>query len=57
MRAHASQLATRDYVAFQLTRAQLNGHRAGVSHATALYPNDPILIRSLSQLGKGARHF
>jgi LmbE family N-acetylglucosaminyl deacetylase len=57
MRAHTSQLATRDYVGLQLGRARLNGQRGGVGHAIALYPNDPILVGSLSQLGKGARHF
>ena len=57
MEAHASQLATRGYVELQLTRARLNGQRAGVGHAVAVYPNDPLLVRSLSQLGRGARHF
>ena len=57
MRAHASQLATRDYVELQLGRARVNGHRAGVAHAIALYPNDSVVVRSLSQLGWGARHF
>lgn len=57
MRAHASQLATRDYVELQLGRARVNGHRAGVGHAIAVYPNDPVVVRSLSQLGWGARHF
>lgn len=57
MQAHASQRATRSYVDLQLTRARLNGQRAGVGHAIAVYPNDPVLIRSLSQLGRGARHF
>ncbi len=57
MDAHASQLVTRGYVELQLTRARLNGQRAGVGHAIAVYPNDPILVRSLSQLGAAARHF
>ena len=57
MDAHASQLVTRSYVELQLTRARLNGQRAGVGHAIGLYPNDPILVRSLSQLGAAARHF
>ena len=57
MEAHASQAATRNYVEMQLTRARLLGMRAGVSHAIALYPNDPIVVRSLGQLGRGARRF
>jgi LmbE family N-acetylglucosaminyl deacetylase len=57
MEAHASQSATRQYVEFQLTRARLNGLRAGVDHAVALFPNDPPVIKSLTQLGHGARRF
>ena len=57
MEAHASQAATRNYVEMQLTRARLLGMRAGVSHAIALYPNDPIVVQSLGQLGRGARRF
>ena len=57
MEAHASQMATRNYSELQLTRARANGLRAGVGHAIALFPNDPPVIGSLSQLGRGARHF
>jgi N-acetylglucosamine malate deacetylase 1 len=57
MEAHASQSATRNYVNFQLTRARLYGHRAGVTHAIALFANDPLLVDSLAHLGSGARSF
>ena len=57
MEAHASQMATRNYSELQLTRARANGLRAGVGHAIALFPNDPPVIGSLSQLGRGARRF
>jgi LmbE family N-acetylglucosaminyl deacetylase len=57
MQAHASQAATRNYVELQLARARLHGMRAGVGHAIALFPNDPIVVESLSQLGRGARSF
>jgi len=57
MRAHASQLRTRDYVELQLMRARLWGHRAGVTHAIPLFPNDPPVLNSLSLLGRGARQF
>jgi LmbE family N-acetylglucosaminyl deacetylase len=57
MEAHRSQAATRNYVELQLTRARLLGMRAGVTHAIALYPGDPIVVESLSQLGRGARRF
>jgi LmbE family N-acetylglucosaminyl deacetylase len=57
MEAHASQAATRPYVEFQLARARVNGLRAGVEHAIALFPSDPLLVDSLARLGRGARHF
>lgn len=57
MEAHASQAATRNYVEFQLTRAHLNGLRAGVTHAIPLFPNDPPLLTSLHPLARAGRHF
>ena len=57
MEAHASQLKTRRYVELQLTRARLNGLCAGVEHAIALYPSDPIFVTELAPLERGARQF
>jgi N-acetylglucosamine malate deacetylase 1 len=57
MQAHASQMATRNYVELQIARARLNGLRAGGSHAIALFPNDPMVVDSLEQLSRGARRF
>jgi LmbE family N-acetylglucosaminyl deacetylase len=57
MEAHASQLKTRNYVELQLTRARLNGLRAGVEHAMPLFAADAILVNSLGVLGRGARRF
>ena len=57
MEAHASQMKTRNYVELQLTRAKLNGLRAGVEYAIALFPADPIVVDSLEHLGHGARRF
>jgi LmbE family N-acetylglucosaminyl deacetylase len=57
MEAHRTQVESRGYVELQLARARSRGLQAGVGHATALFPNDPPLIGSLAQLGKGARHF
>lgn len=57
MEAHVSQMSTRNYVELQLARAHLNGLRAGVGHAIALFPGDPLVIDSLAQLGRGARQF
>jgi LmbE family N-acetylglucosaminyl deacetylase len=57
MEAHASQLKTRNYVELQLARARVHGLRAGVEHAIALFPSDPLLVDALSQLGKSARRF
>jgi N-acetylglucosamine malate deacetylase 1 len=57
MSAHASQTATRNYVELQLTRARLLGARAGVSHAMALFLNDPPVFDGLATLVRGARRF
>jgi N-acetylglucosamine malate deacetylase 1 len=57
MEAHASQASSRNYVELQLTRARLNGMRAGVGHAIALFPNDSLVFDSLAQLHRGARRF
>lgn len=57
MEAHGSQTSTRSYVELQLTRARLLGLRAGVGHAQALFPSDPLLVDGLGALGRGARRF
>lgn len=57
MEAHTSQVTARNYVDLQLTRARLAGQRAGISHAIALFPNDPPVLNSLAQLGQSARRF
>jgi LmbE family N-acetylglucosaminyl deacetylase len=57
MQAHASQTAARAYVELQLARARVNGLRAGVSHAIALFPGDPLVLDSLAPLTRGARGF
>lgn len=55
MAAHASQMATRDYVDLQMTRARLRGHEAGVGYAIALWPNDAPVFDSLAPLRRAAR--
>jgi LmbE family N-acetylglucosaminyl deacetylase len=57
MNAHASQTTARSYVELQLTRARLLGLRAGVEYAVALYPAEPLVFESLSQMGRSARSF
>lgn len=57
MRAHVTQTSVINYIELQLTRARLLGAQAGVSHAMALYPNDPMVFSSLAQTGRGARQF
>ena len=57
MEAHASQMKTRNYVELQLTRARLNGLRAGVEHAMPLFPADPLLVDSLAAVERSARRF
>ena len=57
MDAHCTQALTRNYVELQLIRARLFGARAGVGYAMTVFSNDPLLVQSLSQAGKGARQF
>ncbi len=57
MEAHASQVSARSYIELQLTRARLLGARAGIEFAAALFPNDPLVLASLAQAGRGARRF
>jgi LmbE family N-acetylglucosaminyl deacetylase len=57
MEAHASQASVRNYVELQLTRARLRGLRAGVGYATALFPNDPLVLDSLGAVSRSARGF
>jgi N-acetylglucosamine malate deacetylase 1 len=57
MEAHASQAVTRPYVEFQLAQARVNGLRAGIEQAIALFPSDPLVVDSLARLGRGVRHF
>jgi LmbE family N-acetylglucosaminyl deacetylase len=50
MNAHASQTGARNYVELQLARARYHGLRAGVSHAVPLFPNEPLVLDSLSRI-------
>jgi N-acetylglucosamine malate deacetylase 1 len=57
MEAHASQTGSREYVELQLTRARLLGLHAGIGHAIALFPNDPPVVDSLTDVCRGTRRF
>jgi LmbE family N-acetylglucosaminyl deacetylase len=57
MEAHASQVGVRPYVELQLSRARFQGLRAGIGHAVALFPADPVVVASLDLLSRGARRF
>ena len=57
MQAHATQTGARQYVELQLIRVRLHGLRAGLDHAVPLFPNDPLVLSSLGQLGGSARRF
>jgi LmbE family N-acetylglucosaminyl deacetylase len=57
MAAHDSQMRTRNYVELQLTRARVNGLRAGVEYAVVLFPNDALVVDSLATLERAARRF
>ncbi len=50
MNAHASQTNARNYVELQLGRARYHGLRAGVSYAIPLFPNEPVVVNSLTQI-------
>ncbi len=57
MAAHVSQVSQRSYVELQVTRARLRGLRAGIGHAIALFPNDPLVFSSLVAVGRSTRRF
>lgn len=57
MEAHLSQVRSRRYIDLQLSRAKVRGLSCGVEYAVPLFPNDPLLLDSLEQLGRGARGF
>jgi len=57
MAAHRSQMKTRNYLELQLTRARLNGLRAGVQYAIELFPNDPLIFDGLAAIERTARTF
>jgi len=57
MEAHVSQVSARNYVELQLARARLQGLRGGVAHAIPLFPNEPPVLETLTQLGRAARRF
>jgi LmbE family N-acetylglucosaminyl deacetylase len=57
MAAHESQTSARNYIELQLTRARLLGARAGIAHAMALFPNDPLVFSSLTSISRTARKF
>lgn len=57
MEAHQSQTSARGYVEMQLGRARLRGLSAGVGHAIALFPSDPLVVDSLEPIRRGARQF
>ncbi len=57
MEAHQSQVNARNYIGLQLARAQVLGARAGIGHAIALFPNEPLVFASLADVGRSARRF
>jgi LmbE family N-acetylglucosaminyl deacetylase len=57
MKTQATQTRVLNYVELQLARAHLRGMRAGIGHAIALYPNDPIVVNTLAAVSRGARRF
>ncbi len=55
MACHGSQLATRDYLEYQLELARLAGRECGATYAVPLYPVQGVLLQGLSSV-TGARH-
>jgi LmbE family N-acetylglucosaminyl deacetylase len=57
MEAHSSQVRAKPYVEMQLTRARLRGLSAGIGHAIALFPADPIVVDQLASVATTGRCF
>ena len=58
MVAHQSQLTkARPYHLLQMARASVLGQRLGCHLAIALWPNDPLVFKSLAPLGHSGRRF
>jgi LmbE family N-acetylglucosaminyl deacetylase len=57
MEAHSSQVRAKPYIEMQLTRARSRGLSAGIGHAIALFPADPVVVDRLEPVATGARTF
>ena len=57
MEAHSSQVRAKPYIDMQLTRARARGLSAGIGHAIALFPADPLVVNQLESVAKAARCF
>jgi bacillithiol biosynthesis deacetylase BshB1 len=57
MECHRSQMQTRNYIDLQIARARLLGAEIGVSHAMAVWANDPIRLDGISDLQGSGRRF
>lgn len=57
MNAHATQTSHLNYVELQLSRARMLGLTAGIGRAIPLFPADPLVVKSLEPVSRGARTF
>lgn len=57
MECHRSQMQTRNYVDLQIARARLLGEEIGVSHAMAVWANDPIRLEGITDLRASGRRY
>lgn len=57
MACHETQVSQRGYIDLQLTRARQLGALASCAYAIALWPNDPPVVETVSQLKRTARAF
>jgi len=57
MNCHESQVKSKSYVDLQVTAAHLLGLTIGAEYAIGLYANDPIRLKSLSDVTLSSRNF
>lgn len=57
MSCHLSQLASKNYLDLQISRARTLGLTAGVEYAQAVYANDPPVLATFTALPRAARSF
>ncbi|PIR96182.1 MAG: hypothetical protein COT92_02615 [Candidatus Doudnabacteria bacterium CG10_big_fil_rev_8_21_14_0_10_42_18] len=57
IKAHASQMKTKNYIDLVLTKARALGASIGVKYAVGLWKNDPVRLNSLSDINLSSRNY